>query len=279
MASMKLIAVQRSTSTPATSFFTVSVKGEASVDKMNWYNLYLEDHQTWAKLPFSTKDQTLQFYEGETPEYHDACAAATIKKELGVYISEYEHKTIEVYKAQGVRDRPKIPIPQGSAYSDDDLVGSTAWIFIRTTHDPKSPDYEDTGRWPDYATLKQDESCGDKVQIFIQEKDDWCEITLPPKTTDVCNNPMRYNVVVLKKCIASSMKWADSESKESAMNIRVYRCKQGMAHGAPLKGNILINTNAAYLVALSPDTDVETWILAGGDDPRDNDPRDEMGAN
>ena len=276
------------------SFFTI--KGDVTIVRQNWYHVHMDNLQTWWHFPFPTKMQEVGAYmndhDEESMHYRDAATAKAIKAEIAVYLSEYSNKTMQVFKASCTDETGAVPYAKGPEIKDDELIGPNAWLVLRTKDDePKTPDQDFDAGWYNLQEGRAGswrESCdssgggGDKVALFVQENDDWATVALPPKMMDGDNGGgpagspgSPINVMVLKKCVASSLKLGPM-SKEEVSRMRVYRCKSGQATGAPLKGNILVNPKSIYVVAIKASAPVGIFdetdrdLQQSDDDPYDN---------
>eukprot|EP00959_Pyramimonas_sp_CCMP1952_P167584 3502553-Pyramimonas_sp.AAC.1 len=120
-----------------------------------------------------------------------------------------------------------------------------------------------------------------KVEIFVQELDEWVTIALPPKIDPEVakaaagaaspggaagsggDSPSgggggvaSYNCLLLKYVIAKHLKL--SAAKEDLKLTRIYKCAEcGQAMGYPLKSNVLINPKESYVCAYRTDTPVQ----------------------
>ncbi|CAK0821580.1 unnamed protein product [Prorocentrum cordatum] len=261
----------------------IVAQADLTVEKHNFYNIFCDTLQTWARLPFPTSPRKLAGMSPEDMEHYKDCSTAgAIKEQLGNYLDEHrDFGKIKLYKTAGAKDPTtgtpvRVPQPRGDEIKNHEFVPKNAWLFVETKEDPVTPETMTGGdvAWPgdDKPTSghkTSEDGSANTVCCFIQEIDDWLTIKLPPKTVDISSpggrgatSPPR-NVVVLKKCIASSMKWKH-QGKLEISNIRIYRADEhGQAAGPAMKGNIMISTTNVYAAALYPSTEVEVYKQIG----------------
>ncbi|CAK0877222.1 unnamed protein product [Prorocentrum cordatum] len=261
----------------------IVAQADLTVEKNNFYSIFCDALQTWARLPFPTSPRKLAGMSPEDMEnFKDSSTAGAIKEQLGNYLDEYrDFGKIKLYRAKGANDPTagapvRVPQPRGNEIKNHEFAPKNARLFVETTEDPVAPETMTGGeiKWPGSdeptsgPTTSKDGSAN-TVCCFIQEIDDWLTIELPPRTVDISSPGGRgatsppHNVAVLKKRIASSMKWKH-QGKVEASNIRIYRADEhGQAAGRAMKGNIMISTTNAHVAALYPSTEVEVYNQIG----------------
>ncbi|CAK0868322.1 unnamed protein product [Prorocentrum cordatum] len=261
----------------------IIAQADLTVEKHNFYNIFCDTLQTWARLPFPTSPRKLVGMSPEDMEhFKDSSTAGAVKEQLGNYLDEHrDFGKIKLYRAKGAKDPTtgapaRVPQPRGDEIKNHEFAPNDARLFVETTEDPVAPETMTGGeiKWPDSDeptsghTTSEDGSAN-TVCCLIQEIDDWPTIKLPPKTVDISSPGGRgatsppHNVVVLKKCIPSSMKWKH-QGKVEESNIRIDRADEhGQAAGRAMRGNIMISTTNVHVAALYPSTEVEVYNQIG----------------
>ena len=296
---------------------TFTIEGpDIVLKKKTCHHVWLDPFSCWSFLPYTTHEQMIgkggeddkdADPDGAGVSMADACTASSIIDDLKIYFSWLEKeleagKSIVVQNAQG-RDTTRVPTAKGDAYMESETIWPRSWLFVSVVSDePKSPDpYAGNSHWSleteqSDKTYEKNDSTEERktnkggevsVTVFVQEKDDWIKINLPvPDASSSSGVGMMagfHNVMILKRCVASTLKL--DCSKEKVAEYRIYRTTpDGLATGSAMKANILIKPSGMYVCALKPDSEVElddgSKIL--GNEIimiEDSDPEDFMGRN
>ncbi|CAK0865661.1 unnamed protein product, partial [Prorocentrum cordatum] len=216
--------------------------------------MWLDNLCTWAKLRVDCDLEGL-------------VKAGSIVEMLKSNFSIYKGDAlkISIFKAQG-SDGSSAPAPKGKEYMMEDEVFCNAWIFVMVSTnatDDEGNAVDDVDSMMDGWSKLSDpctptsENWLQDVLAFIVETKEWKSVSVP-----IGNDwdTERLTVSRFKKCLGSTLKVEDYKE------MRVWRSKGHRAVQPCLRGNVVLPTNAWYVVSLCGDTDVQALPMSTWND-------------